>query len=72
MRTPQMQKALEEFTEMVFGRKPLDGECVICGKQLNLETEFRDELSAKEYGISHMCQTCQDDVFAVESEEVEI
>lgn len=26
-------------------------------------TEFRDELSRREYAISHMCQTCQDEVF---------
>ena len=25
---------------------------------------FRDELSTREYGISHMCQHCQDDAFA--------
>jgi hypothetical protein len=24
---------------------------------------FRDKLSAKEYGISGMCQTCQDKIF---------
>lgn len=28
-------------------------------------TEFRDALSRKEYGISGMCQKCQDSVFGV-------
>lgn len=27
--------------------------------------EFRDELSRKEFGISGMCQNCQDEVFGV-------
>ena len=29
-------------------------------------TEFRDELSKKEYSISGLCQSCQDDVFGEE------
>jgi hypothetical protein len=31
--------------------------------------EFRDELSKKEWGISGMCQKCQDSVFGTEDEE---
>jgi len=34
--------------------------CVICGGEVNY---FRDELSAREYRISKMCQKCQDSVF---------
>lgn len=30
------------------------------------ETWFRDSLSLKEFGISGMCQECQDSVFDVE------
>ena len=36
------------------------GKCPICG---NVITDFRDELSLKEYKISGLCQTCQDEVF---------
>ena len=32
-------------------------------------TEFKDELSAREFGISHMCQACQDEAFAPFDEE---
>lgn len=32
-------------------------------------TEFRDALSAKEYRISGLCQTCQDGVFGSHEEE---
>lgn len=34
-----------------------------CGKPVNVETDFRDEISQKEFGISGLCQECQDGVF---------
>lgn len=37
-----------------------------CGKSINLQTEFTDELSVKEYAISGMCQNCQDGIFGEE------
>ncbi len=37
--------------------------CGFCGKELNLKIEFKDALSKKEYGISAMCQKCQDAIF---------
>lgn len=36
------------------------GTCAICSGPA--ET-FRDALSVKEYTLSRMCQTCQDDIF---------
>jgi len=39
------------------------GCCAICGRELNIATEFKDELSKKEYKISGLCQECQDKVF---------
>lgn len=38
------------------------GICPICGRSIRKE-EFRDSLSLKEFGISGMCQKCQDEVF---------
>lgn len=35
--------------------------CIDCKK--NVEGSFRDDLSVKEYGISGLCQECQDKVF---------
>ena len=35
--------------------------CVSCGKPA---TDFRDDLSRKEFGISGLCQRCQDEFFA--------
>ena len=31
-------------------------------------TQFRDDLSRTEYGISGLCQTCQDKVFGTDDE----
>ena len=40
-----------------------EGRCPFCGKNINPETEFWDEISKKEYGLSGLCQNCQDDFF---------
>jgi C4-type Zn-finger protein len=39
------------------------GECPFCGKTILVQVEFRNPLSKKEYGISGLCQTCQDKTF---------
>ena len=38
------------------------GNCPFCGKHID-PNEFRDALSKKEYGISGLCQNCQDEMF---------
>ena len=38
------------------------GKCVQCGGDA---TEFRDDLSAKEYTLTVWCQKCQDNFFGV-------
>jgi len=38
------------------------GKCATCSQQI-AHADFRDELSRKEFGISGMCQKCQDEVF---------
>lgn len=38
------------------------GECPYCNKPVDL-TKFRDPLSVKDYGITGMCQSCQDEFF---------
>jgi hypothetical protein len=70
MKTENMNAYLDNITLENFGRSrtlALAGRaCVTCGKPA---TEFRDALSVKEYGISGMCQACQDSVFLCEPEE---
>ena len=40
-------------------------QCVKCGE---LATDFSDEISRKEYGISGLCQCCQDGIFGAPEE----
>lgn len=39
--------------------------CMTCDSP---NTDFRDDLSRKEYAISGMCQNCQDSVWGVDEE----
>lgn len=38
--------------------------CSFCGIPI-IESDYRDELSKKEYSISGMCQRCQDKTFGI-------
>ena len=42
--------------------------CVTCPNEIH-DKDFRNDLSKHEYGISGMCQKCQDDVFGEEPDE---
>ena len=55
---------IEELLNHMFKRtaKIESSKCVTCESE-NLT--FRDELSEKEYTISGMCQTCQEDFFGI-------
>ena len=66
-KSPEMQQVLDGFSQAFFGNKRSEalenGYCVICKGAAN---EFHDELSRKEFGISGLCQKCQDKVFGGE------
>ncbi len=52
--------------DIIFPEAKKDREnliCPSCKKQLTEEYEFRDNLSRKEFEISGLCQSCQDEVF---------
>ena len=62
--TPK-SKAIDELLTAIMGKDRVrvvnvDGRCMTCD---NPDVALRDELSAKEYNISGMCQRCQDEVF---------
>jgi hypothetical protein len=46
-----------------------EGYCVSCDTTGIVATSFRDDISKKEYSISGMCQSCQDDIFGVSDDE---
>ncbi len=49
-----------------------EGICLTCDDAHGIiASSFRDDVSRKEYAISAMCQSCQDDVFGVSDDEPE-
>jgi len=65
-RSAELEEFLDGVAESFFGRDRKESfennKCISCGGPA---TEFRDELSKKEFGISGLCQLCQDSVFGV-------
>ena len=63
------------LSEIIFNGKDRptcirEGTCITCDEAQGLKaTSFRDDVSRKEYAISAMCQSCQDDVFGVSDDE---
>ena len=66
---------LDLLTQIIFNGKDRqtcieEGTCITCDEAKGLiATSFRDDVSRKEYAISAMCQSCQDDVFGVSDDE---
>ena len=65
-KAPEIDALLKEI---IFNGKDrveviASGDCLTCDEARDLKaTSFRDDVSRKEYAISGMCQSCQDDVF---------
>lgn len=63
----RIKEAGDKVVKVLFGKTreeaKAEGVCIVCGKKVNTETDFKDDLSRKEYGISAMCQNCQDEAF---------
>ena len=61
----KMEQFQEDISMAFFGRSvslaKAGNQCVCCGKNA---TEFRDEISKREYQITSLCQKCQDEAFA--------
>ena len=60
----ELDTAKDEMAMSLFGRSrvlAIAGKgCVKCGEAA---VDFKDELSKKEFGISGLCQACQDGIF---------
>ena len=59
-----MDSLIDKMGENVFAMSRTKAHklllCVTCGKSAD---NFKDPISVKEYKISGMCQTCQDQIF---------
>lgn len=62
-KSPEMESFLNELAVATFGRSRDGNQCVTCGSTKVCPEDFKDDLSRKEFGISFMCQECQDSVF---------
>ena len=45
------------------------GTCVACDAEGIIASSFSDDISKKEYSISGMCQSCQDDLFGPDQDD---
>tara|TARA_Y100000310_G_scaffold69211_1_gene64671 strand:- start:5708 stop:5920 length:213 start_codon:yes stop_codon:yes gene_type:complete len=67
MKANEKNPEIDAFLTSITGRDRVECvgnyTCATCGGPANI---FRDALSSKEFGISGMCQDCQDKVFGVE------
>ena len=58
---------INSMLSSIFGQDRVqtitEGYCMTCEKTGIIATSFRDDISRKEYAISGLCQSCQDDVF---------
>lgn len=55
-----MEAILPGSVERVLSDTP---KCPFCGRGVNKEKDFVDDLSRREFEISGLCQKCQDDTF---------
>lgn len=66
-KAPEIERELEHRCQEAFGRGRIASiradVCVCCGKSA---TQFRNEVSVKEFTLSGFCQDCQDVTFGVE------
>ncbi len=62
-----MEAELEGMGQAVYGRSRAECfknlTCISCGQDAS---QFVDAISKKEYGLSCLCQSCQDKAFAEE------
>lgn len=63
-RSDRLQEVLDDFTTRTFGRTNDGVLCVTCGSIKVRFQDFREDVHRTEFGISGMCQVCQDKTFS--------
>ena len=61
----KLNKSINEIFGIDREKSIRGNTCVFCKKTVDPDTEFKDELSRKEFTISGLCSVCQDGVFGV-------
>jgi uncharacterized protein with PIN domain len=63
-KNPAIDKWLSDITGVDRVTTIRKDRCVSCKTSVNnVENDFRDALSLREYSISGLCQTCQDKIY---------
>lgn len=65
MKSDEMNEAIKSLFGVDINASIVTKVCTLCKRPA---TDFRDELSKKEFEISGMCQDCQDEVFGIGGE----
>lgn len=65
---PEIVASMDEMSKLLGGGARGSGTCATCSSTRVRAHHFRDEISAKEFKISGMCQSCQDSAFSSEDE----
>ena len=69
----QKAPSIDAMLTSVFGvdrvKTISGGTCVSCDAEGIIASSFSDDLSRKEYSISGMCQSCQDDLFGADEDD---
>lgn len=58
-KTPEIKQMLEKIAPGTLD-KAEQGLCTVCERPIG---KFKDRLSKREYGISGLCQSCQDNIW---------
>lgn len=65
--TSKDDQLIEDFLNCVscktFGRSRTEEACVKCGSNKVKPEDFCNDISRREYKLSHFCQKCQDEFF---------
>ena len=71
-KAPEIESALSSIFGVDRVQTIAGGDCISCDEARDLKaTSFRDDVSRKEYSISGMCQSCQDDLFGPDQDDDE-
>ena len=69
----QKAPSIDAMLTSVFGvdrvKTISGGTCVSCDAEDIIASSFDDDLSRKEYSISGMCQSCQNDIFGEDDDD---
>lgn len=68
-KSPKVQSILDAMSKAMGGPGYVYGACAKCGCSVDPQKDFKDEISRREYGLSKLCQRCQNVVFKAPDEK---